>query len=136
MASKHAHAAKARQNEAALGRFYFDPDAYDWYITVTFYAAVHWVRAYLADAGRGAGAADDLTYEDFPRLVREVCRARKGAQSEPAEVMLDAFQILKKLSKKSRYRCEPSGWYGRQTGDADAALRTVRDFVLREVPGL
>lgn len=132
MPSKHAHAEKARRNEEALGRFTFEPDLYEWYATVSFYAAVHWIRAYLAARGRGSGEREEITYEDFPRHVRDVYRAQHGPDVRPAEAALNAFQIIKRLSQRARYGCLSPAWYARQTGTADAALKAVRDFVNSE----
>lgn len=130
MASKAEHVAKALRDEAALSRFDFEPDLYEWYITVSFYAAVHWIRAYLAAAGRGAGGREEIPYEDFPRHVRQVFRAQHGAAgSGPAEDALARFQTLKRLSQRARYGCLPPAWYARQTGEADAALKGIRAFV-------
>lgn len=129
MASKAEHVTKALRNEAALSRFDFEPDLYEWYVTVSFYAAVHWIRAYLAAAGYGAGQREEITYEDFPRHVREVYRAQHGPAAGPADRALNAFQIIKRLSQRARYGCESPGWYARQTGDADSALKAVRAFV-------
>lgn len=129
MPSKHAHTEKAQRNEAALSRFDFEPDLYEWYITVSFYAAVHWLRAYFAQAGRYTGERDEPTYEDFPRIVAEVYRARHGGAFEPAGVILQEFNTLKRLSQRARYGCMSPAWYARQTGTADAALKAVRDFV-------
>lgn len=129
MPSKAAHVSKALRNEAALSRFHFEPDLYEWYITVSFYAAVHWIRAYLAAAGRGAGEREEITYEDFPRHVRDVYRLAHGTGVMGAADMLDSFTTLKRLSQRARYGCMPPAWYARQTGDADSALKAVRAFV-------
>lgn len=127
MGNKHAHVEKAQRNEAALSRFNFEPDLYEWYITVSFYASVHWLRAFLTVGGRGL--REEIPYEQFPHQVREVYRAHFGQNAQAAETALNAFQIIKKLSQRARYGCESPAWYARQTGTADAALKTVRDFV-------
>ena len=128
MPSKAAHIEKALRNEAALRRFDFEPDGYEWYITISFYAAVHWLRAYFAGAGLYTALRDEPTYEDFPRISRNVYRAAHPDQ-QPLENMLAAFQELKRLSQRARYGCMTPGWYARRTGDADHALKEIRDFV-------
>lgn len=132
MSGKHAHIEKARRNEAALSRFDFEPDLYEWYLTVSFYAAVHWIRAYLAHAGQFTGEREQPTYEQFPRLVRDTLRAQHGAGYSGGDAALDAFLDLKTLSQEARYKCRPPAWYARQTGDADAALSVIREFVRGE----
>lgn len=132
MPSKGQHIEKAQRNEAALSRFDFEPDLYEWYLTVSFYAAVHWLRAYFAAAGLYTGEREEATYEDFPRVVLNVYRAAHGSDFGPAEKMLLAFSDLKRLSQRARYGCLPPAWYARQTGDADAALKAVRAFVETE----
>lgn len=132
MPSKHAHIEKARRNEEALSRFNFEPDLYEWYITVCFYAAVHWLRAYFSSAGLYTGEKEEPTYEDFPRIVGNVYRATHGADLGPASKMLDHFTDLKRLSQRARYGCMPAAWYARQTGGAEAALNAVRAFVAGE----
>lgn len=129
MPSKYAHIEKARRNEEALSRFDFERDLYEWYLTISFYAAVHWLRAYFAHAGLYTGEREEPTYEDFPRIVGNVYRATHGADFGPAEEMLRYFSDLKRLSQRARYGCMPAGWYARHTGDADAALKAVRAFV-------
>lgn len=131
MPSKAAHIEKARRNEAALSRFAFEPDGYEWYLTISFYAAVHWLRAYFAQAGRYIGPRDEPTYEDFPRIIREVYRVGSVDGAALEEVMT-AFQELKRLSQRARYGCMTPGWYARHTGDADAALKVVQAFVQRQ----
>lgn len=132
MSSKHAHSEKALRNEAALSRFDFEPDLYEWYITVSFYAAVHWLRAYFAHSGRYTGENDGTTYNDFPRVVSDIYRAKHGPAFRPAAEMLEAFEQLKDLSQRARYMCRTPGQYARQTGDADRTLKIVRDFVQSE----
>lgn len=132
MPSKAQHIEKAQRNEAALSRFDFDPDQYEWYLTVSFYAAVHWFRAYFSQAGLYTGEREETTYEDFPRVARNVYRAEHGSQNQPVERALTAFQALKQLSQRARYGCQTPGWYARHTGDADAALKAVREFVQGE----
>lgn len=132
MPSKYAHIEKAQRNEEALKRFNFEPDLYEWYITVCFYAAVHWLRAYFASAGLYTGEKEEATYEDFPRIVGNVYRAAHGADFGPAAQMLEDFAQLKRLSQRARYGCMSAGWYARHTGDAEAALKAVRAFVAGE----
>ncbi|MFC6590861.1 hypothetical protein ACFP81_01620 [Deinococcus lacus] len=132
MPSKASHVAKAQRNEAALSRFDFEPDQYEWYLTVSFYAAVHWLRAYFAQAGLYTGEREEVTYEDFPRVVARIYRAAHGGEFGPAAAMLERFGELKRLSQRARYGCMAPGWYARQTGDADAALRAIREFVRGE----
>lgn len=129
MPSKAQHLEKARRNEAALSRFNFEPDLYEWYLTVSFYAAVHWFRAYFSQAGLYTGERDETTYEDFPRVARNIYRAEHGSENQPIERALTAFQTLKQLSQRARYNCQTPSWYARQTGDADMALKVVREFV-------
>ena len=129
MPSKAAHIEKALRNEAALSRFDFDPDSYEWYITISFYAAVHWLRAYFAGAGLYTALRDEPTYEDFPRIARNVYRVMHPERVETLESMLTSFQELKRLSQRARYGCMSPGWYARHTGDADHALQEIRTFV-------
>lgn len=129
MPSKALHIEKAQRNEAALSRFNFEPDLYEWYITASFYAAVHWLRAYFAAAGLYTGEKEETTYEDFPRVVLNVYRAAHGSDLGPAAAMLRQFAALKHLSQRARYGCMSPGWYARHTGDADSALKAVRAFV-------
>lgn len=132
MPSKALHIEKARRNEAALSRFPFDPDQYEWYLTISFYAAVHWFRAYFSQAGLYTGEREETTYEDFPRVARNVHRAEHGSNNKDVERALTAFQSLKQLSQRARYGCQTVGWYARKTGEADSALKTVRNFVQGE----
>lgn len=129
MASKRNHIAKALKNEAALRRFNFDADQYDWYITMTFYAGVHWIRAYLASGGLFVGDRDEVHYDDFPRHVREVYRVNHGTADTGADEMLDNFHSLKRLSQRARYGCMSEAWYAQRTGDADSALKAICTFV-------
>lgn len=132
MSSKAAHIEKALRNEAAPARFNFEPDLYEWYITVSFYAAVHWLRAYFASAGQHLGEGEDVTYNRFPSIVAGIYQAAHGGEFGPAAAMLGEFGRLKQLSQRARYDCKPPAWYARQTGDADSALVAIRAFVQGE----
>lgn len=131
MSSKNAHIEKALRNETALKQFNFEPDLYEWYITVSFYAAVHWLRAYFAQAGRFTSSTEQPSYEEFPRLITDMYRAKaSGAVLLPVrDKAIDAFLDLKRLSQRARYDCRPAAWYARHTGDADTALKVIRAFV-------
>lgn len=92
MGNKHAHVEKAQRNEAALSRFNFEPDLYEWYITVSFTlpstgCAPSWPW--------GPGTEEEVHYDQFPHQVREVYRAHFGQNAQAAETALNAFQIIK-----------------------------------------
>ena len=128
MANKHKHVEKALSNEAFLPVIARHDGHYDWYITTVFYAGVHWVRAYLADAGIGAADAEEIIYDDFPRHIRAIYRGVHG-NIEAADDVIDEFASLKRLSRRSRYACMAPSWYAQRTGDAEAHLSALCAFV-------
>ncbi|WP_425146543.1 hypothetical protein [Deinococcus sp.] len=125
MATPREHIGKAQHNESLLNTPRGLEDHPDWRITVAFYAAVHWLRAYLALHGLAAGRRDDLHYDEFSRHLRDL--ARKGSIS--AEDVIVEFAELRDLARQSRYYCHPDAWYHQRVFEAEQALKGVRGFV-------
>lgn len=125
MASKRNHIDKAKHNEGLLKPLGSLDTHPDWYITTTFYAAVHWIRAYFADNNIGAGPKEDLFYVDFGTHFRTTQRRTGVVTTDVAE----AFEDLKDLSTEARYQCQSKHWYDQRIHEADNALKTIRAFV-------
>ena len=49
MAAKEVHVAQARHNEELAAKLVDDPPFHDWGVTAAFYAAIHFVEAWLFD---------------------------------------------------------------------------------------
>ncbi len=97
-----------------------DGDTGAWSIVLAFYAAVHWVRAYIRHAKPGAHIAshDDVrhAFQDYPELRR----------------VKPQYDGLKQLSHKVRYYGELS--YQRQElTDVMRMARQVRDWAVPKI---
>lgn len=134
MARHRKHIEKAQHHEALIASGRLDAEYPDWYITASFYAGVHWIRALLALNNCGEREHDDLHYDDFVTELRRLNHERSNA-TPPAPFRGDlqktirAFQDLKDLARGARYRCETTGEYARQLTDVDAALKKIKAFV-------
>lgn len=113
------HLEQARHNEAFLQRI--DSDTYsDWVVTVLFYAALHYVDAYLAKQGH-ADPGDHDTRDD---LIRQFADTR---------LVWREYSRLKSFSRSSRYygaRFRKADITGLQRGSFDA----LKQEILRHVP--
>ncbi len=88
-AKKHLHWAK--QNHHLAGEFEQATDSFeaDWCITILFYAAVHYVDAYLAARSR--------------RVQDHEERERQIADDGILEQIHSAYMNLKRMSREARY---------------------------------
>jgi hypothetical protein len=94
MATWQEHVAKAEHNEQFLGTLDPATSAYlDWFVTVVFYVAVHYLRALGSRAGfPNVGSYGDL--EDFFRRVASLHRNTRVWKS---------YRRLKDDSRDARY---------------------------------
>jgi hypothetical protein len=69
----------------------------EWEVTVLFYAAVHWVRAFL----KYQGLAQSFTSH------RHVWGLLNSTEAGVDDKALEAYGELKDLSEQARYRCIP-----------------------------
>lgn len=119
MPTQAEHKAQAERNE----RFYLTvPNDYDdWGITARFYAALHWMTAYLRT--RYAEGEVDRHKKVFDRLV---------PGGVPGDVRR-AYRDLFNYSLESRYQCESDQYLASLIGPADQALKVVRDWARDKV---
>ena len=92
MPDPSAHKKQAQHNHKVATRLDAnDPTALDWAITIRFYAALHLVRAYLAQLGLQPKDHE----ETFDYLT----------QSGLPEDLVAAYRRFYRLSRKARYDC-------------------------------
>ncbi len=93
MGKPREHLAKAARNEAFLAAI-ATTEYLEWAVTVTFYAALHYLRALLATKGH---TQDFMEYSDFERTLAS---AYPRAQCRP---VWEAYRQLKDDSWNARY---------------------------------
>lgn len=125
MASATEHQERANHNEALLPALEKLDTHPDWYITAAFYAAVHWLRAFLAL--HRVGRSEEITYQEFPRHLRDIARIT-GLK---VEHLIQQFEDFRDLSHQSRYNIRSKHWYDQRLHEADNALTRIREFVLK-----
>lgn len=125
MASPRNHIERALHNEALLPVLERQDTHPDWYITTSFYACVHWIRALLAVHGIGTNTNDDVRYGEFEGHIRAL------AQRQTWDVghFLRVFHDQHRLSRDARYYIRTKHWYDQRLSDADANLADIKDFV-------
>lgn len=90
MASSEEHLAQAEHNESTASAL-AGSGFYDWAATCLFYAALHWVQAYLVRRGQVPGSH---------RQREALMRTRPELRS-----IVDAYRVLKTDSESARYDC-------------------------------
>lgn len=128
MASKADHERKAASNLALVPPLERLDSHPDWVVTLKFYTAVHWMRAYLAANGKGLHPTAKFHYNQFGTEILNHARLGQGI-TPMVEDAVDAFQELRDLSEAARYHCLPRGYFDRQMYEVDQALERVRKFV-------
>ncbi len=119
MAAPGAHIARAEANQNLATDLEADGE-YNWAVTVTFYAALHWVSALLAHDGE---STDDLSH-----AVTEYKLDRRHS------VITARYLSLKGMSERARY-------LPLHRADADDCrragrlLEAVRDYAQRVIAG-
>ena len=120
------HLAQADHNERFVSSFDVDSTQFnDWVVTGMFYAALHYVNAYLAYAGYPPSR-----YKSHGR--REGCMARDRKLRHDTS-LYDCYEDLHNDSESARYymkKLPPADV--RQLRDVQ--LRTVRDAILALLP--
>jgi hypothetical protein len=103
MADKSRHRARAEQNEAFYIRLAsLSERAYDWEVTAMFYAALHWIEAYLASCGYPIGR--QLPDSSGGHHPRGHAQRRQKVATEPVLAQIDAhFRELHSRSEQARY---------------------------------
>ena len=95
MPSKERHLAQAGKNEAFYQSFDLPSTAFlDWAVTGLFYAALHYVDAFLATRGTSSGIDPDNHYQREFWLSREILLTS----------IYSNYQELKNRSEDARYR--------------------------------
>lgn len=129
MARQSEHEDKARSNEDLIGPLEKLDSHPDWAVTVKFYAAVHWLRAFMAKNGIASGPKDAVHYNNFSSEVSGAVRKLEGRVSDDVSEVLDAFEDLRDMSQAARYLCLPRSYFDQRAHEADQNLKRVRDFV-------
>ena len=122
MPTTEQHLRQAQHNEAFLATFDLGITPYrDWAATVTFYAALHYLRALMA---RNL-YTNVSTYADM-----DTAFTRLGILKRHAEIY-DAYRQLKDDSRAARY----DAWLptGADVLDMQEELRKIREFVVANV---
>lgn len=92
MATRQEHIDQAKSNEKTANALEKDHPA--WAVTAYFYAALHWVEAYLVSTGQGSERHDDR-------------RAKMVASAPMRQYVLRDYDKLQGLSRRVRYDAQP-----------------------------
>lgn len=120
MPSVNAHKSQALSNEALAPTL--DSHAPDWAITVRFYAALHWVRGYLASLG----FTNIESHEDTFTLLNN--------ETQLSAKTIGRYRKFYNLSKKARYECLPHQDLATQVSTAQTLLEQVKQEVVPLLP--
>lgn len=122
MPTTEQHLRQATHNEAFLATFDFAVTPYlDWAATVTFYAALHYLRALTA---RNL-YTNVSTYADMDTAFARLAILKRHPE------IYDAYRQLKDDSRAARY----DAWLptGGDVVDMQEELKKIREFVLANV---
>lgn len=123
MTTPRLHIEKAQRNEARLGPLSTGDDEAEWYITISFYAGVHWLRSLFAHHGWGVRAGEQIPYDEFPDYFQKL--KQRGIRLGSLE---HDFKGFKGLAHKARYDCYDPPWYASRRQDAKDYLDAIRAF--------
>ena len=102
MASFEQHVTQAKSNLKFLKQVTDGSTFYDWQVTTCFYAAVHLVNAHIAKVS-------DAHYRSHEKTKLAINPHNSSAVQPFDADVHDDYVSLEKLSRRSRYFCNPEG---------------------------
>lgn len=90
------------------------PTAMGWYVTVTFYTALHYIEAYFTSRGMG--------------FNNHHSRGSAIQRDSTLSLLYDSYRSLEDLSREARYDC--SGFNVGDLRRADASLEYIQKTVI------
>ena len=115
MSDYNAHLTQAKHNES-LAQDLFNTLSYkDWIITVSFYAAIHYIEAELANLIRPIHSDSDVPIN--PNTGKQRCSVHQWREElvrKHFRQIFKDFRFLRTQSQIARYLCDNQGNYLRQ----------------------